>query len=45
MNDLHQIEIKEAKKFLKIHYNIDGQISSLPGEIEQNFKVDTKTDC
>ena len=45
MNDLHQIEIKEAKKLLKIHYNIDGQISSLPGEIEQNFKVDTKTNC
>ena len=38
-----KIDIKEAKRLLKVYYNLDGLICSLPGETDQNFKVETKT--
>ncbi len=38
-----EIDIEEAKKLLKIYYNLEGLICSLPGETDHNFKVETKT--
>jgi len=37
--DKTKISIKEAKKILKSTYNLEGEITSLNGEIDFNFKI------
>ena len=37
--DKTKISIKEVKKILKSTYNLEGEITSLNGEIDFNFKI------